>query len=615
MAAKGSAIPFFSIGVKAIKGVISAASGVNDSLGKSKELRQAMRKTQQQLEYTVAFIRSVGEHKDCKLPEQVLVWSMECIGHAKQLLGDSDTLLARADEDWKRATFMNAKGFAEGLAEEVGGALDIQSFDPRTLALYKLEDMDTLLQEILLMAQAYVTLYSLHGSGDNLDGFATSQEQMFPARIWIQPLLVVAVEPGGSLKISWKSVGSIPRVDIKVSHDMAGEHHVTSEFWKRTPITPEEGLANTGEFEWSVDTEKPGDHWIYISAHDSLIDCPTDSVDIKVEKREVKAFDSPAAAKGFSIGSTSWTVGCPQKIEVKVAQLVTKLTLIAVWNGKNDKDDEAAVVLIASAAECSNGVCKLGWKPPVEMYAAQQLDDWSHWSLRAYVPDENIDLNSGVPAMSLEEGCVESTKIKLKLETGEVSSVVLSNTKGLARRRAKWAAGSTQLVKWKSDGFQFPSVRIQLELQDTIDTDTCKKIELAAAAPNLHGANQFEWQVDLPDGLLEQWEGRQLRVKVSPVVEMGVLRQKLSTVHTTRGADFKWPDANAIVKVTGCQSVITEVVAEEAHDSEPEALEGDEPPPPDYDQVVEDHASDRYTGAYPEEGEEGTPSGSMSTEI
>ena len=39
----GAAIPFFSIGVKAIKGVISAASGVNDSLGKSKELRQAVR--------------------------------------------------------------------------------------------------------------------------------------------------------------------------------------------------------------------------------------------------------------------------------------------------------------------------------------------------------------------------------------------------------------------------------------------------------------------------------------------------------------------------------------------------------------------------------------------
>ena len=78
---------------------------------------------------------------------------------------------------------------------------------------------------------------------------------------------------------------------------------------------------------------------------------------------------------------------------IQVAQLVTKLTLIAVWNGKNDKDDEAAVVLIASAAKCSNGVCKLDWKPPVEMYAAQQMDDWSHWSLRAYVPDDNIDLN------------------------------------------------------------------------------------------------------------------------------------------------------------------------------------------------------------------------------
>ena len=63
-------------------------------------------------------------------------------------------------------------------------------------------------------------------------------------------------------------------------------------------------------------------------------------------------------------------------------------------------------------------------------------------------------------------------------------------------------------------------------------------------------------QVDLPDGLLEQWEGRQLRVKVSPVVEMGVLRQKLSTVHTTRGADFKWPDANAIVKVQQTQLLL-----------------------------------------------------------
>ena len=67
--------------------------------------------------------------------------------------------------------------------------------------------------------------------------------------------------------------------------------------------------------------------------------------------------------------------------------------------------------------------------------------------------------------------------------------------------------------------------------------------------------------------------------------------------------------------MTGCQSVITEVVASEVQDSEPDALEGDEPPPPDYDQVVEDIRSDRYTGAYPEEGEEGTPSGSMSTEI
>ena len=77
----------------------------------------------------------------CALPESLKGWSLECIEHTRQLVQEGQTLLATAEEDWKKSTMMNAKGFAEGLAEAVGDSVDVESFDPRSVLLARLEDM------------------------------------------------------------------------------------------------------------------------------------------------------------------------------------------------------------------------------------------------------------------------------------------------------------------------------------------------------------------------------------------------------------------------------------------------------------------------------------------
>eukprot|EP00658_Telonema_sp_P-2_P077704 TRINITY_DN7088_c0_g3_i8.p1 TRINITY_DN7088_c0_g3~~TRINITY_DN7088_c0_g3_i8.p1 ORF type:complete len:615 (-),score=136.44 TRINITY_DN7088_c0_g3_i8:415-2259(-) len=499
-------------------------------------------------------------------------WTGALGGRIKwQQVASSQDLLDKEEQGWKQSTLMNARGMAESLTETLGDSVEMEAFDPRTVMLTKLQDIQQLLEIALQHLQRCISL-SLFMSSTNsqfgIQGFSAAQNATFPRRIWLLPLNSNTVEPGCEVTISWRHVGIIPLVQIEISHDLAGEHRVTGDFWKRTPITPGGGIQNTGSFTWPVETDKPGDFWVYISAVDVV--CPTDSLELTVQKAEVLGFEKPSPS---TWGAITWVVGVTQPIEVRVAELVKTVAIVAVWRGKDDQ--VSLTQLLSPTAACSNGLCKFEYRVPLEMYAAQQLAGFSHWELQSFVPDPLIELESGLPGMSLGCGCVSSGNIKLKLKPASVSNLVLSNTSGFARRRANWVLGSTQQIKWRSQGFECNQVKLLLEPTELKPDETFKRIEIAAAADNSPGMNQVNWIVQLPAELGQSWVGRDLRVKARLVPDMGQLRHQTCGLYNLRDDQtLSWPDASDVVEVNGVTSVILHL----DHDQEEAPPEYEEPP-------------------------------------
>lgn len=175
--------------------------------------------------------------------------------------------------------------------------------------------------------------------------------------------------------------------------------------------------------------------------------------------------------------------------------------------------------------------------------------------------------------MCLDRGCVCSCEIKTKLKTGAISNLVLSNTSGLARRRAAWPLGSSQSIKWRSQGFECDQVRVVLEPLEPLEGP--KRVELAATASNVPGMNELEWTVQLPEAVAESWLGQDLRVKATPIPAMQELRHQVNALCNSPEEELGWPDTAEVIAVSGATSVIVRLTAEEAPpEYEEAAVEG-----------------------------------------